>query len=146
MSVYVSSSTANFRLDVGKFGQVYCDFNLSSGTVITSVGTLYNRITLIDSAIGVYLCQIVGPITTNNSSNIVYNTASVIRIRLNDTQTFSEYLTPASRTFRTLSDSSTSTDFLTNFYGSDLMEPTAALIPLIDAGSDTGSEDYLISP
>ena len=71
MSIYVSSAATRFRMDVGSPGQVYCDFNLSSGTVITSVGTIYNRITLIDTALGVYLCQVIGPIKVYNSTSIL---------------------------------------------------------------------------
>jgi hypothetical protein len=142
MSVYVSSSTANFRLDVGNFGQVYCDFNLNLGTVITSVGTIYNRIRMVDTAQGVYLCQIIGPIRTNNLFNINYHTSTFIRVRVNDSFTPSEYLKPASRTFRTLNDTSTSTEILTNYLGSDLLVGSS----ILDAVSGSGSEDYLISP
>ena len=59
-SIYASNANGvdRFRLQVGT---VYADFNLSSQTVITSSGTLYTNISVIDAASKWYLCQIVGP-------------------------------------------------------------------------------------
>ena len=59
-SIYASpnNGVTKFRLQVG---WVYADFDLSSVSVITSSGTLYNNIKTIDSSSGWYLCQIIGP-------------------------------------------------------------------------------------
>lgn len=59
-SIYASPSNGvtRFRLQVGS---VFADFDLSSIAVLSSVGTLYNRIIQADTSTGWYLCTIIGP-------------------------------------------------------------------------------------
>ena len=73
-SIYASNANGvnRFRLQVGT---VYADFNLSSQTVITSSGTLYTNISLIDAASKWYLCQIVGPTVALGLFNFSDNVA-----------------------------------------------------------------------
>jgi len=59
-SIYASpaNGVTRFRLQVGS---VFADFDLSSIAVLSSVGTLYNRIIQADTSTGWYLCTIIGP-------------------------------------------------------------------------------------
>ena len=59
-SIYASPANGitRFRLQVGS---VFADFDLSSNSVISSVGTLYNNIAVADTSAGWYLCTIIGP-------------------------------------------------------------------------------------
>jgi hypothetical protein len=48
--------------------RTYCDYDLSSLTVVSSSGIIYSKISLVDSSLGVYLCQYIGqtgPIRVN---------------------------------------------------------------------------------
>ena len=134
MSLYVSSTGIKFRMDVGHGDQVYCDFDLSSGTVITSVGTMYNSIKLIDTAAGVYLCQIIGPIS------VIKNT--LLLLPLSDSTAPADTFRSASTTFRSFRDSSTSTEVLVDYFGSDLLAGNS----ITDLGALSGQQDYLTYP
>jgi hypothetical protein len=59
-SIYASpaNGVTRFRLQVGS---VFADFDLSSIAVLSSVGTLYNKIVQSDTSTGWYLCTIIGP-------------------------------------------------------------------------------------
>jgi hypothetical protein len=132
MSIYVSSGSTRFRMDVGSPGQVYCDFNLSSGTVITSVGTIYNRITLIDTALGVYLCQVIGPIKVykQNLSRLTFNDSLPL---------YDDYSRTGHLALRTINDAFSQSVTTSNTFVSDLLLGDGLVV---DALSDTGSIDY----
>ena len=78
-SVYASNANGvnKFRMQVGT---VFADFDLSSQTVISSLGVLYSKVTLIDAASNWYLCQIVGPTQAMGTANFLENLSAADRI------------------------------------------------------------------
>lgn len=60
-SLYVQNKNNVEKIRLG-LEESWCDFDISSGTVITSTNVIYSNITLIDSAQGTYLCQFIGPV------------------------------------------------------------------------------------
>ena len=80
-SVYASpnNGVSKFRMQVGT---VWADFDLSSNSVITSSGTLYNNIRAVDTSTGWYLCQIIGPTVALGTLNFLETLAVPDRISL----------------------------------------------------------------
>jgi hypothetical protein len=76
-SLYVQNAdqAPKFRLDVGR---LWADFDLSSGTIISSNGVLYSKITLVDTSNSIYLCQIGGKVNTYLVQYFILNPLSDI--------------------------------------------------------------------
>jgi CTP:molybdopterin cytidylyltransferase MocA len=71
--IYASpaNGVTRFRLQVGS---VFADFDLSSIAVLSSVGTLYNKIVQADTSTGWYLCTIIGPTQALGTLNFTTDT------------------------------------------------------------------------
>ena len=131
-SLYVQrqNNVQKFRMDVGR---LYTDFDLSSVSVVTSTtGILYATIRTIDTALGVYLCQMIGPIRT-------FKNELIILPRINDTQTIDDNgITFLFRDFRTFNDSVTAVEFINNDKITDYMSASGTF----DYEALTGNFDY----
>jgi len=107
LHVQKQNSARYFRMDVGR---LHTDFDLSSVSVLTSTaGILYADIRTIDTAAGVYLCQVIGPIQTFKntlirltvSSDAVTAADSGINFLLRDRRTFDDAIVSTENIFNT---------------------------------------------
>lgn len=133
-SIYASpaNGVTRFRLQVGS---VFADFDLSSIAVLSSVGTLYNRIIQADTSTGWYLCTIIGP--TQALGTLNFTTDAVIPTDL------LQKLIP----FRATPDSLTESDREYFFFNKGLADTTTMLsnFYIADGSTYTGNKQLLDS-
>ena len=134
-SIYASPSNGvtRFRLQVGS---VFADFDLSSIAVLSSVGTLYNRIIQADTSTGWYLCTIIGP--TQALGTLNFTTDAVIPTDL------LQKLIP----FRAAPDSFTAADQRVTLFNNKFFADTTTMLSnffIADGSTYTGNKQILDS-
>ena len=134
-SIYASpaNGVTRFRLQVGS---VFADFDLSSIAVLSSVGTLYNRIIQADTSAGWYLCTIIGP--TQALGTLNFTTDTVIPTDL------LQKLIP----FRAAPDSISATDQRPVFFSNKAFADSTIMLSnffIADGSTYTGNKQLLDS-
>ena len=134
-SIYASpaNGVTRFRLQVGS---VFADFDLSSIAVLSSVGTLYNKIVQASTSTGWYLCTIIGPTQALGTLNFTGDAAIPTDLL--------QKLIP----FNAAPDSLTATDSRPALFGSKLLADTTTMLDafvFIDGSTYTGNKQILDS-
>jgi hypothetical protein len=134
-SIYASpaNGVTRFRLQVGS---VFADFDLSSIAVLSSVGTLYNKIVQADTSTGWYLCTIIGPTQALGTLNFTGDAAVPTDLL--------QKLIP----FRAAPDSILPTDQRPIFFGSKYFADTTTMLSnfyIADGSTYTGNKQILDS-